>query len=461
MKKCIAWVFLALMLVVSQALAEDILYTGTVSKDMTIRAKKSTSAQKLGSVAAGELINIVEFDDTWTKVDQNGVVGYVLSKNVEDLAAAAGYNDEADAQYIGVATRELTIRAEKSKSALKLHMLAEGETVYVTELGDPWFAVVKQGVRGYVLGSYIGQLRPAHEGIELPEEYQPKPEFVAVYSATADVNLSIRKEKDENAKLIGTVYENETVDVMDIDEQWAHVKKTARRAMCCAVICAISADTIHTGRMCRAWSFIPMRRWRRETTKFVNNETGESLRTCPRGVVMAVSALAEDLSVTLPYDRITGRIRATGNLELEVVHPWDEARVGDLISVFSTYYDPEQSNQTQIGRLHNIMQGVERLNDVIVPSGEKFYFNDYCAPYTKATDTRWVRSSIMFPVRSWATAAASARFPRRCTMRFCKFPSASSKRRCIPPTASAMCRWTWMRRSARATLICAANTSAV
>lgn len=99
MKKCIAWVFLALMLVVSQALAEDILYTGTVSKDMTIRAKKSTSAQKLGSVAAGELINIVEFDDTWTKVDQNGVVGYVLSKNVEDLAAAAGYNDEADAQY--------------------------------------------------------------------------------------------------------------------------------------------------------------------------------------------------------------------------------------------------------------------------------------------------------------------------------------------------------------------------
>ena len=155
MKRCIAWVFLMLMLVVSQALAEDILYTGTVSKDMTIRAKKSTSAQKLGSVAAGELINIVEFDDTWTKVDQNGVVGYVLSKNVEDLAAAAGYNDEADAQYIGVATRELTIRAEKSKSALKLHMLAEGETVYVTELGDPWFAVVKQGVRGYVLGSYI------------------------------------------------------------------------------------------------------------------------------------------------------------------------------------------------------------------------------------------------------------------------------------------------------------------
>lgn len=384
MKKCIAWVFLALMLVVSQALAEDILYTGTVSKDMTIRAKKSTSAQKLGSVAAGELINIVEFDDTWTKVDQNGVVGYVLSKNVEDLAAAAGYNDEADAQYIGVATRELTIRAEKSKSSLKLHMLAEGETVYVTELGDPWFAVVKQGVRGYVLGSHIGQLAPAHEGIELPEEYQPKPEFVAVYSATADVNLSIRKEKDENAKLIGTVYENETVDVMDIDEQWAHVKKDGAEGYVLRSHLRYFQRYDPYGAYVPGVVFYPYAAVAVSETEILDNETGESLRTVPRGAVMAVSALGEDMSVTLPYDRITGKISATSSLDLEVVHPWDEAQVGDLISVFSTYYDPQQSTQTQVGRLHNIMQGVERLNNVIVPSGEKFYFNDYCAPYTKS-----------------------------------------------------------------------------
>ena len=85
--------------------------------------------------------------------------------------------------------------------------------------------MVKQGVRGYVLADRVKQLQPAHEGIELPEAYQPLPDFKAVYSATADVNLSIRKEKDENAKLLGTVYENESVDVMDFDEKWAHVKK--------------------------------------------------------------------------------------------------------------------------------------------------------------------------------------------------------------------------------------------
>jgi len=97
-----------------------------------------------------------------------------------------------------------------------------------------------------------------------------------------------------------------------------------------------------------------------------------------------VSAFAEDMSVSLPYDRTTGRIQATASLELEPVRPWNEAQMGDLIAVFSTYYDPTQETQTQIGRLHNIMQGVERLNDVIVAAGEKFYFNDFCAPYTKA-----------------------------------------------------------------------------
>ena len=63
------------------------------------------------------------------------------------LAAAAGYNDEADAQYLGVAERNLTIRAEESKSAQKLQQLEEGETVYITELGKEWLAVVKQGVK--------------------------------------------------------------------------------------------------------------------------------------------------------------------------------------------------------------------------------------------------------------------------------------------------------------------------
>lgn len=385
MKKILSFlIFAALLAACSLALAQEIVYTATVTKAMTIREKKSTSARKLGSVEEGELISILEFAGQWTQVEKDGVTGYILSKNVTDLAAAEGYNDPAQAQYLGVADKALTIRQTQSKSALALQTLEPGEEVYILELGHEWYTVVKQGVVGYVLADPISGLEPAHEGIEIPEEFIPEPPFQANYTAMADVNLSIRKEPDPDSKLLGTVYENEYVDVMSTDGQWAHVRKGDAEGY-------VRGDHLRYymrydpyGPYVPGTVYYPYAAQATEEVVIMDDETGEVLRVAPEGSIMAVSALDEDMAVTLPYDRITGRIQATGNLEFEHVVPWDEAQMGDLIAVFSTYYDPEQKTQTQIGRLHNIMQGVERLNDVIVVQGEKFYFNDFCAPYTKS-----------------------------------------------------------------------------
>ena len=90
---------------------------------MTIRAKKSTSAAKLDSVAEGETIYILEYGKEWTKVEKDGKTGYVLTKNVVDLALAGDYDDMAQAQYLGVASKALTIREKQSKSALKMQSL--------------------------------------------------------------------------------------------------------------------------------------------------------------------------------------------------------------------------------------------------------------------------------------------------------------------------------------------------
>lgn len=382
-KKILSFLMLALALAAAlPVLAETVLYTGMVTRAMTIREKKSTSAKKLGSVEEGEFISIIDYGEKWTRVEKDGTAGYVLTKNVVDLALAEGYNDAADAQYLGVATKELTIREKQSKSALKMQMLAEGETVYILELGKEWHKVVKNGVQGYVLSDPITGLEGAHEDIEVPEQFISAPAFEAVYSAMADVNLSIRRDKDENSRLMGTVYKGEYVDVMSTDGKWAHVRKDDAEGY-------VRADHLRYykrydpyGPLLPGAVWYPYAAHALQDTVILDAETGERLRTVTKGSIMAVSALDEAMTVTLPYDRITGRIQATGNLEFEPVVMWPEAENGDLIAVFSTYYDPAQTTQAQIGRLHNIMQGVQRLSDVIVPSGEKFYFNDYCAPYT-------------------------------------------------------------------------------
>lgn len=384
MKRIISLCLLLLLVLTGWAAAEEIEYTAMVTKAMTIREKKSTSAKKLGSVEANEFISIIEYGDTWTKVEKDGVVGYLLSKNVVDLAVASGYNDEADALFFGVADRELTVRAKMSKTSMRMQTLEAGEKVYILELGKTWHKVVKQGVVGYVLSGAVSSLEPAHEGIVLPKEFEPVPPFEAVYTATADVNLTIRKEQSSDSRQLGLIYENEDVDVMEIEGEWAHVRKGDVEGY------ALAEHLRYFMRYDPYGPYVPGTVWypyaarATEDVVITEKETGEELRTVPAGSIMAVSAFADDMSVSLPYDRTTGRIQATASLELEPVLPWNEAQMGDLIAVFSTYYDPAQETQTQIGRLHNIMQGVERLNDVIMVSGEKFYFNDFCAPYTKS-----------------------------------------------------------------------------
>ena len=383
MKRIVSILILALALAwAAAACADEVRYTGTVSKTMTIRKSKSTSAGKAGSVEPGELMEVIDYGEKWTKVEKDGASGYVLSKNVVDLALADGYNDEAQAQYLGVAAKELTVRRKMNKAAQRMQSLAEGEKVYILELGKEWHRVVKQGVEGYVLADLITGLEPAREGIELPEGFVSAPAFEAVYTAMADVNLSIRRSRDANSRLMGTVYEKEYVDVMSTDGEWAHVRKGDAEGY-------VRADHLRYYKRYDPYGpYVPGTVWYPYAahviadTEIADDATGGSLRTVTKGSVMAVSALDESMAVTLPYDRITGRIQATGNLELEPVKMWAEAQMGDLIAVFSTYYDPIQTTQEQIGRLHNIMQGVERLNDVIVPQGEKFYFNDFCAPYT-------------------------------------------------------------------------------
>ena len=292
--------------------------------------------------------------------------------------------DAAQTQFTAVADKPLTIRRTKSKSALRMQSLEAGETVYVLELGEEWHKVVKQGMVGYALAGAISHVTPAHEGVLLPDKYEEPALFEAVYTAQAQINLSVRRNPDAGSKLLATVYKGEWVDVMAIDGEWAYVRKDGEVGFLLAEHLRYFKRYDPYGPFIPGVTWYPYAAMALEETAIVHSETGEVLRTVPEGAIMVVSEVGEDQSVTLPYDRITGRIMDTDNLQFETVVPWDEAQMGDLVAVFSTYYDKEQNTLAEQNRLHNMQQGVQRLNDVIVPAGEKFYFNDYCAPYTKA-----------------------------------------------------------------------------
>ena len=374
---------LLFLLPAASLLAEEaqIRYTGRVTKKMTIRASRSTSGTKLGEVGEGDFVRILEYGEKWTEISTDETGGYILTKNVEDLTAAEGYNDEAEALYAGTATQELTVRVQKDRSSQKLQKYEKGETVYVTSLEGEWLGVVKHGVHGFVLTEPVRDLRALTEQ-ELPEEYESAPVFEPRFTATADLNLYIRKKTDMNAASLGTVNEDERIEVMSAEGDWAYVRKGK-------VAGYVLADHLkHYRKVDPYGPLIPgTRRYPSaalvtEETEIYDQDTGELIRKIPQGAVLAIDE-PEIHKATLPYHRVTAEIRDLRTCWLEEVVYWYEAQPGELLAVYSTFFDPEPETETGRGRIFNIEEGVKRIQNVVIAPDEVFSFNAYCAPYTK------------------------------------------------------------------------------
>lgn len=105
----------------------------------------------------------------------------------------------------------------------------------------------------------------------------------------------------------------------------------------------------------------------------------EVFLTMPEGSIVCVNEPDARGNMLLPYLRTTGMIAAGSRITLEPVKTWDAAQPGDLIGVFATFYEAGDRSELGVGRVHNMREGVQRLQDVVIREGENFSFNDYCS----------------------------------------------------------------------------------
>lgn len=76
------------------------------------------------------------------------------------------------------------------------------------------------------------------------------------------------------------------------------------------------------------------------------------------------------------------------SLSLQEFVPWQQAKPGDLIYSFSTFYNTSTTKKFNSGRMKNIDLACQRLNGTIIPSDEVFSFNAICGPYTEENGYR-------------------------------------------------------------------------
>ena len=96
-----------------------------------------------------------------------------------------------------------------------------------------------------------------------------------------------------------------------------------------------------------------------------------------------ICVMEEDVTgYPLPVWRGSGTLPAhAGKLTLFV--PWQDARPGDAIAGYTTFFNEDGRGIKGENRIFNIEEGCRRIHGTVVPAGETFSFNALCGPYTK------------------------------------------------------------------------------
>lgn len=126
--------------------------SGTATTTVNVRASDSELAEKIGKVAGGTEVQIVEQQlNGWTHIIYEGKDGYIKS---EFLSVAEAVDAS---QIIGqvTATTNINVRLAPSQEASKLGVLTGGDTVDLLERADGWCKISYNGQIGYVKEEYV------------------------------------------------------------------------------------------------------------------------------------------------------------------------------------------------------------------------------------------------------------------------------------------------------------------
>ncbi|WP_342598430.1 SH3 domain-containing protein [Psychrobacillus sp. FSL H8-0483] len=116
-----------------------------------VREKADLTSKKLGTVVKGDILTLYSSSKTWTKIEYNNSVGYVLTKHLilQEL------NETSITKQATVNIASLNVRAKSSVTSKKLGSLKKGMTVSVYSTSKGWAKIVFNNQTAYVSEKYL------------------------------------------------------------------------------------------------------------------------------------------------------------------------------------------------------------------------------------------------------------------------------------------------------------------
>lgn len=324
----------------------EIKYVATAAVALKVRREPSSDSFGNGSIARGDLVNILELGSDWSLVDIGRNVGYVPTKYLDDIheySSSTGVGDSAEAPDSTDSSSDAAATSDTTAAS------------------------------------------------DTPEGFKEN------FTAYAYITVVARKEMDEHSAATFRILKYEEVTVSSNQNGWSYIRyKNSYGYVPSSSLFKwdridpyagdIPGCTVHMGLV------------------FVNHTTdirsyvdsgNEVLKTVNPGSALAVEAMDDQGRYPLAYWRTTGFVSESDVGYLMKVVPWDEAESGDLISCMSTYYAVGVHTLNYQGRNWNVYLGSSFISGLVLQPGETVNIYDIMGPYRASTG--YHRAPIMSP----------------------------------------------------------------
>lgn len=171
-----------------------------IAGKLNVREGGNGAAQVLGTLARGEVVNIIKQLGNWYQIQYNGRTAYTSAQYVTADRTAMVYSNT------------LTVRLSPNSSARRLGTLLYGDRVTVLGTTGSWYKIDYRGITGYVAAQHM-VLTPTEQ--------------VGVINSSV---LTVRERAGSGYAAVGTLSQGDVVPVIGREGAWLRVEYGGRVA---------------------------------------------------------------------------------------------------------------------------------------------------------------------------------------------------------------------------------------
>ncbi|GAA0699462.1 hypothetical protein GCM10008904_04710 [Paraclostridium ghonii] len=186
---------------------------------LNVRSGPSTSNSVIGSLKQNEKIEVISEGNGWSKIKYNGRDGYVSSSYLKDYSGGSTNSTPTPtpSKTKVVTATSLNVRSGASTNSSVIGSLKQNEKVEVISESNGWSKIKYNGRDGYVSSSYLKD----YSGGNTSPSPTPTPSKTKVVTATS---LNVRSGASTNSSVIGSLKQNEKVEVISESNGWSKIK---------------------------------------------------------------------------------------------------------------------------------------------------------------------------------------------------------------------------------------------